>query len=60
MSTGGGAGPFSESMTWGAQYRALQVQELVLESPGNAPWGECFFHLSDPGGHELSFAIAGG
>ena len=63
------ASPGYEHRWWGraifrvddvdAQYRALQVQGLVLESPRNAPWGECFFHLSDPDGPELSFAIAG-
>jgi catechol 2,3-dioxygenase-like lactoylglutathione lyase family enzyme len=25
-------------------------------SPEDAPWGERFFHLTDPDGHELSFA----
>src|SRR5262245_9118505 len=25
-------------------------------SPRDAPWGERFFHLTDPDGHELSFA----
>ena len=25
-------------------------------APRDAPWGERFFHLSDPDGHELSFA----
>jgi catechol 2,3-dioxygenase-like lactoylglutathione lyase family enzyme len=25
-------------------------------SPADAPWGERFFHLTDPDGHELSFA----
>jgi catechol 2,3-dioxygenase-like lactoylglutathione lyase family enzyme len=25
-------------------------------TPADAPWGERFFHLSDPDGHELSFA----
>jgi catechol 2,3-dioxygenase-like lactoylglutathione lyase family enzyme len=24
--------------------------------PSDAPWGERFFHLTDPDGHELSFA----
>jgi catechol 2,3-dioxygenase-like lactoylglutathione lyase family enzyme len=24
--------------------------------PADAPWGERFFHLNDPDGHELSFA----
>lgn len=25
-------------------------------TPSDAPWGERFFHLTDPDGHELSFA----
>lgn len=25
-------------------------------SPRNAPWGERYFHITDPDGHELSFA----
>jgi catechol 2,3-dioxygenase-like lactoylglutathione lyase family enzyme len=25
-------------------------------SPADAPWGERYFHIHDPGGHELSFA----
>jgi catechol 2,3-dioxygenase-like lactoylglutathione lyase family enzyme len=25
-------------------------------TPADAPWGERFFHLTDPDGHELSFA----
>jgi catechol 2,3-dioxygenase-like lactoylglutathione lyase family enzyme len=25
-------------------------------APADAPWGERFFHLTDPDGHELSFA----
>ena len=24
--------------------------------PADAPWGECYFHILDPDGHELSFA----
>jgi uncharacterized glyoxalase superfamily protein PhnB len=24
--------------------------------PADAPWGERYFHLRDPDGHELSFA----
>ncbi len=27
-----------------------------LTSPADAPWGERFFHIRDPSGHELSFA----
>ena len=26
------------------------------ETPRDAPWGERFFHMPDPDGHELSFA----
>ena len=33
----------------GAGYRPLTV-------PADAPWGERYFHLRDPDGHELSFA----
>jgi uncharacterized glyoxalase superfamily protein PhnB len=25
-------------------------------APTDAPWGERYFHLRDPDGHELSFA----
>lgn len=25
-------------------------------APANAPWGERYFHMTDPDGHELSFA----
>jgi uncharacterized glyoxalase superfamily protein PhnB len=25
-------------------------------TPRDAPWGERFFHVTDPDGHELSFA----
>ncbi len=25
-------------------------------APSNAPWGERYFHIKDPDGHELSFA----
>ena len=39
-----------------AHYRALQTQGLRLESPRDAAWGERFFHITDPDGHELSFA----
>jgi hypothetical protein len=26
-------------------------------NPRDAPWGERYFHLTDPDGHELSFAM---
>jgi catechol 2,3-dioxygenase-like lactoylglutathione lyase family enzyme len=36
-----------------------RVRELGLEpstAPHDAAWGERYFHISDPDGHELSFA----
>jgi catechol 2,3-dioxygenase-like lactoylglutathione lyase family enzyme len=39
-----------------ATYRALIDQGLQPEAPRDAPWGERYFHLTDPDGHELSFA----
>ena len=39
-----------------ALYRSLNVQALAPESPKDASWGERYFHLIDPDGHELSFA----
>lgn len=37
-------------------YRSLNAQALVLEPPKDASWGERYFHIIDPDGHELSFA----
>ncbi len=38
------------------EYR-LQVEAgLNPDRPQDAPWGERHFHISDPDGHELSFA----
>jgi catechol 2,3-dioxygenase-like lactoylglutathione lyase family enzyme len=40
-----------------AMYQRALAHGLQPESPPrDAPWGERFFHLSDPDGHELSFA----
>ena len=36
--------------------RALASALKPLTSPANAPWGERYFHIHDPDGHELSFA----
>ena len=36
--------------------RALAARVMPETSPADAPWGERFFHLRDPDGHELSFA----
>lgn len=39
-----------------AQHRALIAQGLNADAPTDAPWGERYFHIWDPDGHELSFA----
>jgi len=36
--------------------RALEAGLRPEAPPRDAPWGERFFHLRDPDGHELSFA----
>jgi catechol 2,3-dioxygenase-like lactoylglutathione lyase family enzyme len=37
-------------------HRAFTAAGLKPESPRDAAWGERFFHIHDPDGHELSFA----
>ena len=40
-----------------AMYRRAVAAGLApATSPADAPWGERYFHLHDPDGHELSFA----
>ena len=40
-----------------ATYRQLiSAGEKASAPPQDAPWGERFFHINDPDGHELSFA----
>jgi catechol 2,3-dioxygenase-like lactoylglutathione lyase family enzyme len=36
--------------------RAVASGFLPDTSPADAPWGERYFHIHDPSGHELSFA----
>jgi uncharacterized glyoxalase superfamily protein PhnB len=36
--------------------RALDNGFAPASAPENAPWGERYFHISDPDRHELSFA----
>ena len=36
--------------------RALAAGLAPSTAPADAPWGERYFHLLDPDGHELSFA----
>jgi uncharacterized glyoxalase superfamily protein PhnB len=40
-----------------AMYRqAVDAGFTPLFAPSDAPWGERYFHIQDPDGHELSFA----
>ena len=39
-----------------AFWTLLKGEGFDPEIPQNAPWGERYFHLLDPDGHELSFA----
>jgi uncharacterized glyoxalase superfamily protein PhnB len=36
--------------------RAIEQGLTPTTTPEDAPWGERYFHISDPDGHELSFA----
>ncbi len=36
--------------------RAIAAGYQPEAAPRDAPWGERFFHITDPDGHELSFA----
>ena len=38
-------------------WRTLRSAGIATETdPADAPWGERYFHVRDPDGHELSFA----
>ena len=39
-----------------AFWEYLRGKGFQPESPRDAAWGERYFHMSDPDGHELSFA----
>jgi catechol 2,3-dioxygenase-like lactoylglutathione lyase family enzyme len=39
-----------------AFWEHLRGKGLQPETPRNASWGERYFHMPDPDGHELSFA----
>jgi catechol 2,3-dioxygenase-like lactoylglutathione lyase family enzyme len=39
-----------------AMHRLATAQGLTPELPRHGAWGERYFHLTDPDGHELSFA----
>ena len=38
------------------QYQKALSADLNPDSPQNGAWGERYFHITDPDGHELSFA----
>lgn len=40
----------------GTHQRAVDAGLTPLFAPRDAAWGERYFHLEDPDGHELSFA----
>jgi len=44
------------------QYERLVAAGLTPDPPRDAAWGERYFHITDPDGHELSFAqlLSGG
>lgn len=39
-----------------AYARAVGAGYVPQSAPADAPWGERYFHVRDPDGHELSFA----
>jgi len=40
-----------------AMYRRVRAAGMTTDTqPADAPWGERYFHVRDPDGHELSFA----
>ena len=39
-----------------AFWESLRGKGFQPESPRDASWGERYFHMTDPDGHELSFA----
>lgn len=36
--------------------RLAEAGHVSLTEPADAPWGERYFHILDPAGHEISFA----
>ena len=55
------AGPWGRTIVWvddvDAVHRRLLEAGVTPETePSDAPWGERYFHVLDPAGHELSVA----
>jgi catechol 2,3-dioxygenase-like lactoylglutathione lyase family enzyme len=53
--------PWGRVVFWVADVDAMYRRALAAGftpegSPADASWGERYFHIRDPGGHELSFA----
>ena len=47
---------FKGTLTSDQAARAIENGLQPDTSPRDAPWGERYFHITDPDGHELSFA----
>lgn len=47
---------FYDSDVDGLYARLIAAGYRPSTEPRDAPWGERFFHITDPDGHELSFA----
>lgn len=47
---------FYESDVDGLHARLVAAGVAPQAAPRDAPWGERFFHVTDPDGHEISFA----
>jgi catechol 2,3-dioxygenase-like lactoylglutathione lyase family enzyme len=47
---------FYESDVDGLYRRLVEAGAALQAPPRDAPWGERFFHVTDPDGHEISFA----
>jgi uncharacterized glyoxalase superfamily protein PhnB len=47
---------FYESDVDGLYRRLVAAGSRPSAPPRDAPWGERFFHVTDPDGHEISFA----
>lgn len=47
---------FYDSDVDGLHSRLVAAGHRPSTAPADAPWGERFFHITDPDGHELSFA----
>ena len=59
--SGGGTAGWGRAIFWvddvdAMARRALDAGYEPSTTPADAPWGERYFHILDPSGHELSFA----